>query len=563
MKKVALFISIFLICLISFNLNAKTINVSPGDSIQTAIDSAVSGDIINVAPGDYNEDITIKKGITVEGSGSGKTSITGFNVIPLVTMQDNTKIKGFYLKSSASSNIVVNGNNVIIESNRINAKYTAIKANSSNATIYDNLIDQVAFTAIHFIDSQGQIYNNQIGSVYMNMFFVDSNVQVYRNIINGNGESNNGIMMENTTAIIANNLIYKHVFDGINANSGSYATIINNTFYANETHGIISIDSTTVIMNNIIMSSQYGIYKIGTIEPSISYNNIGNNSIGNYYTEGDIPFVPASGVGEISVDPNFKDVNTGNFELNSKSGCIDKGNPDATYKDKNGTRNNIGAYGGPLTDWIGFFDIPHIFIFSDKTSYSRGDTINITLRMTNFNPTVANMNEFIVFETATSNYLFYPSWGSNVDSKKISLPSRYDVSETLFQIPLQEPLPVGNYKFYTGLANNKYEFPDGIKSIAFKIGNKPNAKFTVDPTTGKALVTIFKVDATESFDDETPKALLTFRWRWEDGLEFTAWTSNKKAQHKFIGAGTKTITLEVQDLDGNVDSTSKTVEVSE
>ena len=56
-----------------------TINV-PGQvaTIQGAIDAAASGDIINVAAGNYTESLTVKnKTVTIQGAGSGSTAITG------------------------------------------------------------------------------------------------------------------------------------------------------------------------------------------------------------------------------------------------------------------------------------------------------------------------------------------------------------------------------------------------------------------------------------------------------------------------------------------------------
>src|SRR5436309_14998129 len=55
---------------------ADVIKVSPGDSIQAAIDSAGTYDTIKLAPGTYQETVQIKKdGITLKGAGADKPMI--------------------------------------------------------------------------------------------------------------------------------------------------------------------------------------------------------------------------------------------------------------------------------------------------------------------------------------------------------------------------------------------------------------------------------------------------------------------------------------------------------
>ncbi|MBU1626981.1 right-handed parallel beta-helix repeat-containing protein [bacterium] len=565
MKK-NLFFSFVILMLgfITIPLYAKTIDVSNGESIQNAIDNANQGDIIKVAEGDFNEDILIKQGISIEGAGSAKTNLIGLNLIPAVTMEDNTSIKGFHIKSSTSSyNIFVVGSGVNIEKNQINAKFTAIRIESGDAVIYDNQIDSVAFTAIDLESSSAEIRNNLIQSVYIGMYIKNSTVQIIRNLIPGNKNNDNGVYLYNSTGFIMNNIISSHRFPGILAHTNSDVTILNNTIYNNLEHGIACFDSSPIIMNNIIMNDKYGIYTVGNSFPEISFNNLYNNSRGNYITEGEIPFEPSPGDGEISIDPLFVDVDKGNFELTSDSECKNKGNPDGAYNDPDGTANDVGAYGGPETGWIGFYDLPRISISANKTLFSRDDTLTITVRTTNNNPAAANMLKFIVFQSPTAGIFFYPSWGKQIEYKAVNLPSRYDQTETLLSVILKEPLPAGEFYFYAGLATQNIEFPSGISSAYIKIANKPVAKFTVTPKSGKVMLTTFFVDANESSDTETPKALLQFCWQWEDGWGFSDWTTNKKTQHKYPTPGTKTITLQVRDLDNFVDTTTQQIEVTE
>jgi len=98
-----------------------------------------------------------------------------------------------------------------------------------------------------------------------------------------------------------------------------------------------------------VNNNEYGIY--GNILSS--YNDVWGNSLENY-GGGASP-----GEGDISADPLFADLENGDFHLKSQYGrwngsawvkdnvtspCIDAGDP--SEKDPDGTRINMGAYGG-------------------------------------------------------------------------------------------------------------------------------------------------------------------------------------------------------------------------
>ena len=89
--------------MITFSLtaDAETHYVSPGQSIQTAINAAANGDEIEVSPGTYNEAINFNgKAVRLYSSGgSGVTTINGtghYHVVQCVSGEDaNTILEGF------------------------------------------------------------------------------------------------------------------------------------------------------------------------------------------------------------------------------------------------------------------------------------------------------------------------------------------------------------------------------------------------------------------------------------------------------------------------------------
>ena len=97
------------------------------------------------------------------------------------------------------------------------------------------------------------------------------------------------------------------------------------------------------IQNNIIsLNGIYGIFSDAIVEPSISYNNLWSNFGLDY--QGCYP-----GSGDISSDPLFLNLGSGNYHLSPGSPAIDAGDPASNYTlepSPNGNRINMGAYGG-------------------------------------------------------------------------------------------------------------------------------------------------------------------------------------------------------------------------
>lgn len=125
----------FFLYLFSSSISAASIAVSPGQSIQSAIISASSGDIVNVNTGTYNERINIgKSDLIVKAFGDVVTK--GFDI----SGNSNT-LDGFHIQNSTSceAGISVSGNSNTIIHNRVEGSVMAgIQISGSNNTVEYN-----------------------------------------------------------------------------------------------------------------------------------------------------------------------------------------------------------------------------------------------------------------------------------------------------------------------------------------------------------------------------------------------------------------------------------------
>jgi nitrous oxidase accessory protein NosD len=119
-------IRIFLFIVFGFLIlefaQAITISVEPGESIQTAIDEARPGDILEVRSGIYRENIDINKCLTLRGidSGGEKPTIIGGDEgsKDLITLSaDGCILRGFVINGFKNNPLVILSNSNIVSDN--------------------------------------------------------------------------------------------------------------------------------------------------------------------------------------------------------------------------------------------------------------------------------------------------------------------------------------------------------------------------------------------------------------------------------------------------------------
>jgi hypothetical protein len=146
-----------------------------------------------------------------------------------------------------------------------------------------------------------------------------------------------------TTATLTNTLIANNQAgnggSGLVVSGGAQATLINCVIYGNLAEsgqgerGLLRLTHNVQMLNTIIWGNR-GELPRRTLAAITEYSNIQNLS-------------PTLLNGNIDTDPLWVDPQRGDFHLQPGSPCIDAGHPGDAYRDLDGSRNDMGLYGGP------------------------------------------------------------------------------------------------------------------------------------------------------------------------------------------------------------------------
>ncbi|MBL7013128.1 MAG: hypothetical protein ISR83_01790 [Candidatus Marinimicrobia bacterium] len=152
-----------------------------------------------------------------------------------------------------------------------------------------------------------------------------------------------GLGVKSGNVFVTNSILWKN-----NAMSGGGG------FY-NSLDGTLSMTNCTIVENTSgLLNHENGSgINNGSLDAlnSIIWNNTGDNPRrlwqNAFYCNIDEIFIVNSNSGNIKENPEFTLETQDDFRLNESSPCIDIGHPDTQYNDQDGTRNDMGAFGGP------------------------------------------------------------------------------------------------------------------------------------------------------------------------------------------------------------------------
>lgn len=282
---------------ITVNLNSST----DYQDIQSALNAASDGDIIEVAPGTYLENLTIRKKITLRGIILGQVTIYPGNIAATI------------INITAASTL----ENLIV---------TGPTKNIGGIAIQDGVRGEVKVDRCQI--------NGVSGGIYMNAS--QCTLKVTRTDMNSN---NYGIYIFAGYLLVNNSIVRNNSNKGTYIYYGAVANITNCVLYKNS-NGIGGEYNSFITIKNCIVSKNqnYGAYEGNDIS-SIIYSCFWENGSNAYLIQ--------SSLGYIEADPLFVDPDNGDFHLKSGSRAIDTGSPGVLSADIDGSPNDMGIYGGP------------------------------------------------------------------------------------------------------------------------------------------------------------------------------------------------------------------------
>jgi hypothetical protein len=434
MKKNSLFILIAWIGLIESSRSA-TYSVFSGQSIQAKIDAASSGDTIAVFGGTYTENLTVSKdvrlqlvagqtvtlagNITFSGLSNAYTFANftwGGQTDKTITISDcrnftingikspagsitatglNTVAKIFATSLSSGGITVSGGANV----QGIQCSCTGITVNGSSTADFARCtvtggvgvageVRQFSFsrsTVTEGLDSYAG--NTYVSYSTLRYFRQRSNGKAYLvgNTINERNIGGIGSVeaYDSSKIVLKNNIIrqgssggYRVNEEGVWIASLAQLEAINNVIYdySNSFYGwgrAFRLDgsNSNIISSNIGYAIQYEFVTGPFANNSATYNLSQTGESGGVLLQN-----------RVNADPVF--VNTIDFVLGPTSPARNAGDPDPRFNDIDGTRNDMGIYGGPFYDPEGRTGSKPVVMQMelDQTQFLKGDYSTLKLK---------------------------------------------------------------------------------------------------------------------------------------------------------------------------------------
>jgi len=378
---------------------AANYNIFSGQSIQTKINSATNGDTITIYAGLYSENLTISgKDVRLLRPASQSVSLSGNITFSGIT--NPYTFSGFTIGGMADKTLTIENcpkmsvYAVTMPAGNVSVTGSNTSADFARCTITGNVT--VGSTVQRFSFTRSTV-TEALDTGASNGLVAYSNLRWFRQ--RGSGKAvligstinersatgGNTIEVRDTSTLSALNNVIR---DGA---AGGWSE--NHAFY-------VYPGATLSSLNNIICnySGNYAdrgfLFEVNRATVSQISSNIGF-SIQDEFLYGPFNYINAfnnlSGTGSgggvylaahLTADPVF--VDTTDFVLGPTSPARNAGDPDPRFNDIDGTRNDMGIYGGPFYDPDGRTGSKPVVLNAelDNTQFVRGELSTVKLKAT-------------------------------------------------------------------------------------------------------------------------------------------------------------------------------------
>jgi len=156
----------------------------------------------------------------------------------------------------------------------------------------------------------------------------------------------------------------------------------------------------------------------------------------------------------------------------ANSPCISAGDPDPTFNDPDGTRNDLGIYGGAHGGQAGPLKAPLISLRSLEQVYETDEVVNILADVTNDQHQAIDVDLHIIFFIDGSpTFYSYPNWTTDFDPVPYSLSAGHDEMIAVLVIPAAA-IPLADFKALAAFTKRgSFEIISSISELWFSVSD--------------------------------------------------------------------------------------------
>ena len=375
--------------------HGAVITVGSGESIQTAVDGAADGDeIVLTYPGQYVGNVTVNgKGLTIRSLNQALTSVlgnfsvtgltagkemnfqsfnfsgdlncTGTGILRVKDVQIGNSLIGSGLAKMVLQNVEIMNS---LSASQVTDCYIHRSTITKTANIEGNQDANGSPTRFVFLQStikeklNSTTAKSWIGYSNLEESYLEGTLEIVKNVFVGSRSANNsgGIGIDlngtQTTANIHNNLI-RDFYTGVPGNNenecigirisgNSVANIYNNQISANRDNR--SQETETWVGMGIYVISTAGTKIFGNLFYDNGVNGGSDTGAANIWAPAQNVTIAYNAMIAYSTSGLVRGGAENHAMINSNAAAdlVDKGHPDVTHQDKDGSRNDIGLSGG-------------------------------------------------------------------------------------------------------------------------------------------------------------------------------------------------------------------------